>query len=556
MCSSVCSPTLASELESSSIREVQADLARHQRAEGLLLGHAVTAASFSDSEDLVGQLKILSANITALSKRLNSLKLQGGSDRSEGFSTGPKKLNCTRSPHQILSPCPGAELQLNYSRAFNLAANLRGGEASTRRLNRVASKSLEAKRGGVERNVNFLVLGTSMTAGVGCKPPRGKISKSGACFLGGGGLLCAWPNRFAQFYSRSTPNLNVCNAALRGSSSKLFAKLGTRNHIAAVCGAATSFDLVILDFSVSDTNVEDRPSIELVIRELWELPSKPAIVQLVTLPGENRMQTLHGSPSESIAFPVSTHYGISVVSFSAVAHDQASGKLIPEVGGGFGHPPWPVHHYVASVMIHWWEAVLNATASLSCSTNKNSPFVGSSSVVDPGLPPRLFAHGAARAGTCSSRPRLMSLHPHSTEGAHVANNSRGWRVYDDTEKEGVDFSLQKRIGWIATIPGATLTVRFNTTSDGAVGIVFLKSYRGMGAVTVRVDGMCDKTSRTGFQGGSCVLNALWKEGLSVPDLWEARHLPRGEHVLTLELLSAQPSSNNRRKFKVMEVHSC
>jgi len=352
------------------------------------------------------------------------------------------------------------------------------------------------------------------------------------------------------------PNLNVCNAALRGSSSKLFAKLGTRNHIAAVCGATISFDLIILDFSVSDVNVEDRPSIELVIRELWGLPSKPAIVQLATLPGENRMQTLHGKQLESIAFPVSAHYGISVVSFSAVAHDKDSGKLIPEVGGGFGHPPWPVHHYVASVMVNWWEAVLNATALLSCSTNKISRYVDSSTVADPGLPPRMYANGAARAGTCSIRSRLMSLYPHSDKGTHVANHSRGWQVYDDTEKEGVYLSHQKRVGWIATNPGATMTVRFNTTSDGAVGIVFLRSYRGMGAVSVLVDGMCVKTSHNGLQGDSCVLNALWNEGLSVPDLWEARHLSRGEHVLTLELLSAQPSSKNRTKFKVMEIHSC
>jgi hypothetical protein len=349
-----------------------------------------------------------------------------------------------------------------------------------------------------------------------------------------------------------------------------------------------------------------------------------------------------GRDAQDAYAQVAAHFGLPLVSFrdAATAPGFHSVACREEVGGGFSHPPWRVHQLVADVVAHFFEeqqrraaaaaeADANAynAAAARCrgalGVGRGAGGVSSSCFslsaadepadpVEPAEPlpaPMFPLHELESATLCTvrtgpsnaleTRPTLTHLNPletmasggavHGTNVRLISNN--GWRCFDDRAQSNAGTD-PGRPGWISSVPGSVLSLEFETSDFGALGLSFLQSFEGFSGARVQIDGksyaMPPESSLGRGHGvkqstklrflpsyGSVIknahgaINARWEKPYSLPEIWAVRRLNAGQHTISIELLSfnstllanAQPphavgSELSGGKFKILGIMSC
>ena len=326
-------------------------------------------------------------------------------------------------------------------------------------------------------------------------------------------LVCAWPAMLEHWITSAYPHIKVINLSQSGFTSTMmaddFADL-LRRKVGLT--SLNSDDIVMIDHSVNDFAGYSHAlqnGFESLLRRILHLATnntRPTIMVIEQYPLGSPAQIkwdspvavgrpgLQGSADYAATYrALSKHYGVISVSLREVfltydnytTVNKVKTRMYPMAVTHDRHPPWWRHLFIADVLADTW---LHIMARLQSA--QSAPYVPAA----PGLytiPAPLYQSKHKTSVCDTTKPFLIDVRPndtftpkdvHAYETNFTTVSKAGWREYIDYHNTP-GFIINS----LSDVNKRVLSFPFGNRAsyEGLlIKIIYLKSYVGMGKVTV------------------------------------------------------------------------
>lgn len=402
---------------------------------------------------------------------------------------------------------------------------------------------------------------------------------------------CSWTSHISRWFQRTYPgttfHFHDYSAGGRTSQSAGYFIDIVRSSSANLSNPALFF----LDFSVNDAQAQVYSGIETFIRTIYTnfgqyYNVRPTIIVLEQYPhaltqgtAVQRVKMMHTKADYVMAYRrICRHYNVALISLREVfwtyyGEPKRRNILKPNITQRYYpispfvqlahvhvHPPWYVHLYMADVLAACLLKIISNSGDTTTTIHTVPHYTTTTG--SNMLPKSLFdipVRNKIQHICDLSVPYAVDAIANSTILRHQVNISNGW----------VEMLDHYTPGWVINnlSTNATRVLSFPITSSSPLSksvlkISYLRSYEGMGTVTVYV---CDE-----ILSETLVLDGLWTRPVSIPHVYSV--VLEDENVLNCLFLDPQERtvdivyapgedqtelrSLHNNQFKVFTVQIC